>query len=795
MAIVTINAEVVTTIETATITLNRKTTTEKAYIDGTTMPSPTGVDVRDGIIAEYEGRGYSFDGEIDCKLYFTLEETSCDYDSKQQEISNLLADGFTVTDNINCTLTFEKSGYSPLYLDLGTINTITDSVVVDGEYSESFEQEEVIGQLITTTNEQDLIDKGYLYEGIIDCRKVWSKEISLCEFDNKVKTIAEYVGKGYELVLDANCELSFTGTFSKCDYLEKELLIKNYEVDGYTLLEDQDCKLHFQKNIESITNQTDVYAFFDTTSMRFQDGIDAAATLQIWFSKYQQDNPDYEGNLYIIPIYYERYVDYLDIIKKGTGVGKVIPSRPTVGNAAFNVYGNADWIKEVGVYPPNFDYITTQSTNTSWTPPTDVLMLAFMDEANPDYHKYKSNSLENPTAAYNEDLIGFKTILGEFNFFKAVLYPIVQQLEGNGGALILQSMAAIKGKVLTQSEIDSTDTLVDVSPLLTSNPYTDGLNKYGWIGVYDKTSPAANVFNSTGFGEELNKIILSGVETDSQKEDIYIDGTFTEYTDDVVVKGVNKVKKEYVYLDGCEIPLEEGNYFKDASFTVGYSPITGSWISYYSFIPNYYINQTDHFKTGKNSDGTLWSHLLTNKSFQVFYGQKEPWIIDLPVKEQYVNKTLKDISYYLDAKKNSGQYDYSELRNEGFNKAWVYNNRANSGELNLIPNTGLLSLLSQYPNMLSPTQQEILYSDTRGKHRFNYFFDRVKNDMSNEPIWKWDLNQIHKELNPDALSFTSKPTLEYIRGDWFSIRLQQDIRTDLRYEFKWLESAETIINP
>lgn len=39
MAIVTINAEVVTTIETATITLDKKTTTEKAYITGISVAS------------------------------------------------------------------------------------------------------------------------------------------------------------------------------------------------------------------------------------------------------------------------------------------------------------------------------------------------------------------------------------------------------------------------------------------------------------------------------------------------------------------------------------------------------------------------------------------------------------------------------------------------------------------------------------------------------------------------------------------------------------------------------------
>lgn len=789
MAIITINANKTNTF--SSVDLDSKTVTQKATIQGTAISSP--IEGKSNIIANYEGRGYTFDGEADCTLYFKKYEVTCDYDSKATEINGYLDNGYIISGEVDCTVTLTKDANPDVLIVLTSTSELVEEIEVSGELiSEGGDQVIVEGTPVVTEDEQVLLDQGFVYEGVIDSKKTWSREISYTEYDNRLKTIYDYESKGYTFLGEEDGALKFSGQFEKCEVKDKTKVIAQHEADGFSLVDEQECRLHFQKDIESISNETDIYAFFDTTSMMISDGAAAEAALDGWYNSYKTANPDYKGNLYILPIYYERYVDYLDIVKKGNAVGKDISGNTSNKNAASIRTGWSD----IANFPPNFDYITTNTVNTSWTPPTDVLMLAFVDEAQGNgYHGSTLDFTDQPNAYYQEDHARFLTNIQDFQFFKSVLYPIVRMNNSTSRALILQSLAAIEGKILTQSEIDDTDTLVDVSAILTQNPYSSlkPLKELGWVGVYDKVSPASEVFNSTQFSTELNTIIKSGVTTDTQKENKYVDGITTFEIDEVAIKSVLKTKKEYAYQEGCEVKIGDPEYFQDASFTIAYSPTMGAWISYYSFVPNYYVNHNDFFQTGLNEGvGGLWSHLLTNKSFQSFYGETFPWIMEVPVKEQFVNRTLKDVEFYMDAKEYSGDYDYAEVRNRGFNKAWIYNNRVNTGELNLKPSTGLMSDLSKYPNTLSQTQQEIPYSDLKGKHRFNYFFDRVKDDRSSLPMWKWDTNQIGKELNPEAISFTGKSTLDQIKGDWFTVRFQQDERTDTRFEFKWLTTSETI---
>ena len=90
------------------------------------------------------------------------------------------------------------------------------------------------------------------------------------------------------------------------------------------------------------------------------------------------------------------------------------------------------------------------------------------------------------------------------------------------------------------------------------------------------------------------------------------------------------------------VDVKDPTYFKDVSLTVAYSPIMQSWVSFYDFKPNYYISHNDYFQTGMSTIDTqqsgLWSHLLTNKSYQVFYGQRYPWTIEYTLKRS--NKGL-----------------------------------------------------------------------------------------------------------------------------------------------------------
>jgi hypothetical protein len=227
------------------------------------------------------------------------------------------------------------------------------------------------------------------------------------------------------------------------------------------------------------------------------------------------------------------------------------------------------------------------------------------------------------------------------------------------------------------------------------------------------------------------------------------------------------------------------NDFEDVSWTIAYSPVLGSWMSFYGFKPNYYINHNNYFQSGVNvtadySEFGLWSHLLTNKSYQVFYGKKQPFIVEYPVKEEFVTKKLNNVQIWTEAKRYHNDYDYSTSIGLTFNKSMIYNNIGCSGNLNLIPEKTKTANSRNYPKTNTNNTQDIMITNPDGfKWNYNYFYNRVKSNTSNIPFLLQDKNQIDKLVNTTAVSFKGKALLDRMAGDWFLNRLTYD--KDSRY--------------
>lgn len=239
------------------------------------------------------------------------------------------------------------------------------------------------------------------------------------------------------------------------------------------------------------------------------------------------------------------------------------------------------------------------------------------------------------------------------------------------------------------------------------------------------------------------------------------------------------------------ISIEDKKYFKDVSWTIAFSTILNSWLSYYDFKPNYYINHNLYFQTGvnlytDNSEFGLWSHLLTNKSYQVFYGKKYDFNIEYPDKSVFATRTLNNVNLWTEARRYHNSYDYAVSPEITFNKANIYNNITNSGTLNLIPQKNNLVFNKNYPKTNLDNTQDILVSNKDNfEWSFDYIYNRVKSNVNNEPNWFWDINQIKKEINSKAVSFKGKKVLDYMKGDYFLISLSynKDSRYKLSHKF------------
>jgi hypothetical protein len=239
------------------------------------------------------------------------------------------------------------------------------------------------------------------------------------------------------------------------------------------------------------------------------------------------------------------------------------------------------------------------------------------------------------------------------------------------------------------------------------------------------------------------------------------------------------------------ISLTDPSWFEDVSFTLAFSPILNSWLSFYSFAPNYYVGHQNYFQTGLNSpsDTTergLWSHLLTTQSYQVFYGKKQPWIVDYSTKLGYASKTLDSLSFNVTTRRFHDRYDWAEIENSPISSITIYNNTANSGELKLVNNTGAMSLIGKYPQTATNGQtQEILATHSKDNWNINYFYNRVIGSNRNLPIWNWDANQIDKTINYDIVKFKGKTVLEKMKGLFFNVRIKQDQETRFQYIYKF----------
>jgi phosphoribosyl-AMP cyclohydrolase len=267
------------------------------------------------------------------------------------------------------------------------------------------------------------------------------------------------------------------------------------------------------------------------------------------------------------------------------------------------------------------------------------------------------------------------------------------------------------------------------------------------------------------------------------------------------LEGIGYVCKSVVRGNVTFTPvnISDPEYFEDVSWTTAFSLNTGSWMSYYSFYPNYYISHNTYFQTGRNnavdnSELGLWSHLLTNRSYQVFYGKKYPFNIEYPIKSEYATKRIGAVKLWTEAKRYSNDYDFSTTPSITFNKSLIYNNVGCSGQLLLDVQEANLFKVKDYPKTNSNSTQNILITNKDNyQFTYDYIFNRIKYNTTNIPFLLQDKNQIEKVPNPDVVKFYGINPLKKMEGDWFLNRLtyDSDSRFSMTLKFIINESQNT----
>ena len=238
--------------------------------------------------------------------------------------------------------------------------------------------------------------------------------------------------------------------------------------------------------------------------------------------------------------------------------------------------------------------------------------------------------------------------------------------------------------------------------------------------------------------------------------------------------------------------MSDTTYFCNKSWTAAWAAATQTWIGFYSFTPNYYVSHKTYFQSGVNfvNPGAfqtgLWNHLITNKSYQVFYGTLCPFITDVIVREAQYNKQLHSLEYQADFLRFQNDYDYYYNPGVTFNKMVIWSENQNSGNLVLVPQKPL----DQSQTLLYPAtgtnSTTILVTRKTHNWRINQFYDLVANKHNNVPPMIYNCSPYLKEVNPDAINYV-KPTFQrqHFTSDYFTLRFINDKYSNYKIINKW----------
>lgn len=262
----------------------------------------------------------------------------------------------------------------------------------------------------------------------------------------------------------------------------------------------------------------------------------------------------------------------------------------------------------------------------------------------------------------------------------------------------------------------------------------------------------------------------------------------------------NPQTKQFYIFDGeidRTVDLQNSKYFCNKGWTISYNFYTKSWVSFHSYVPNFYVQNIDTFDSSHTSLSSkiiaghrtlvktqkTYTHNATNKSYQVFYGKLYPFIVEFQSQQSLTKNFLNSVQFELDSIRYHNEFDtfYNQLKT--FNKAIIYNNTQTSGLLHLkVSNPEDLTEID-YPKRVNDGY-EILITNSENNWGFNDFWDVTRNQFTNVPIFNYDCSNVNKSLNTKALDYDKNDfDRAGIRNNMCRVRLINDKESNYKMIF------------
>lgn len=238
------------------------------------------------------------------------------------------------------------------------------------------------------------------------------------------------------------------------------------------------------------------------------------------------------------------------------------------------------------------------------------------------------------------------------------------------------------------------------------------------------------------------------------------------------------------------ISVRDNKYFNDISWTISYSPLEKSFISWHDWHPDWVIQTDNHFLTIK--DKGVYKHNERFDSFCNFYGIDFPFEIEFISNSGQQIEIVRSLEYFLEVYhyKNFGR-DRFHMHHENFSHLLVHNSEQISPMLNLAHKSQNPELDIAYPirNTTNNVSYDILFSKEENKYRINQFWDTVKDrgefSSAEFHLFPTDESGYKQVLNPLAIDI-NKPEEQRkkFRHYWNKFRLIRNISGENKFIIK-----------
>ena len=288
---------------------------------------------------------------------------------------------------------------------------------------------------------------------------------------------------------------------------------------------------------------------------------------------------------------------------------------------------------------------------------------------------------------------------------------------------------------------------------------------------------SSKYLNSKWFQNNLPFNIIKSFSTypiDNNFNGCGLHGVYDDYYKRLIITKIDYLPNEGVQYDGTEfyvinqknktiIQLGDPEYFCNKSWTMSFSFLSNSWISWHSYLPNFYVQDNVSFQSGMNTNTCMvWNHNQAFDLFNNFYGIDYPYIIEYPFTYQYLDQLLQYVEEYMTVLKYESRDIYIEPDETiYFTQCIVYNKQASTGLLNLVPKD--INNRAQYFSYPIYNTDSIDILVTKVDHMYSY--NMIWNNLKSPNLTQWTNNCTpvlgNKTLNQSNFDYSTKSFKKY----------------------------------